>query len=142
MLRGKDPRTCLNTFNKRLGQHIKCGRRVCGKEKAGDVMSSSTQQQEKFVVQTLPAYDTGVDDNEAIDALRDNTLTPVPDQVQFRMDFPAWVRTHTERTKNVIRHLMVGERTKDVAEKHKTTAGRISQMRRELCLDWNRFCNN
>jgi hypothetical protein len=42
----------------------------------------------------------------------------------------------------LIRQLMVGERTKDVADRHGTTPSRISQMRRELCLDWQRFCDN
>ncbi len=48
--RGKDPRDFLVTFNRRLGQHVKSGRRFCGKEKSGDVMSSLTQQQQGFVV--------------------------------------------------------------------------------------------
>jgi hypothetical protein len=142
MLRGKDPRTFLAMFNKRLGQHIKCGRRVCGKEKAGDVMSSSTQQQEGFVVQSLPTYDTGVEDNEAIDALRDNTKTPPPDQVQFRLDFPAWRLTRCERDRRVIDELMQGERTLDVSNRHGLSPGRISQLRREFCHDYARFCGD
>ncbi len=48
--RGKDPRDFLVTFNRRLGQHVKSGRRICGKEKSGDVLSSLTQQQQGFVV--------------------------------------------------------------------------------------------
>jgi hypothetical protein len=69
----------------------------------------------------------------------DNHRTPPPDQAAFRIDFPVWVRRHTERKRNIIRDLMMSEKTKDVARKYGTTARRISQMRRELCLDWNRF---
>ncbi len=142
MLRGKDPRTFLAMFNKRLGQHIKCGRRICGKEKARDVMASPTQQHEGFVVQSLPQYDTGVDDNKAIDALRDNTRTPPPEQVQFRIDFPAWRLTRCERDRRIIDELMQGERTLDVSRRHGLTAGRISQLRREFCQDYTRYCGD
>ncbi len=142
MLRGKDPRSFLAMFNRRLGQHVKCGRRVCGKEKSQDVMSSLTQQREKFVVQSLPRFDTGVDDNEAIEALRDNTKTPPPEQVQFRVDFPAWRLTRCERDRRVIDELMQGERTLDVSTRVGLSAGRISQLRREFQKDWTHFCGD
>ena len=82
VLRGKDPRLFLATFNRRLTQHIKAGRRVTGNEKPDDVLSSRAQQLHSFSVQSLPQYETGEGDNEAIDALRDNHKTPPPDQVQ------------------------------------------------------------
>ncbi len=138
--RGKDPRDFLVTFNRRLDLHVRAGRRICGKGKTQDVLSSLAQQRHGFVVQSLPPFDTGVDGNEAIDALRDNTKTPPPDQAQFRLDFPAWVRTYTERNRNIIRALMRGERTADVARTAGTSAGRISQLRREFCQGWHRFC--
>ena len=33
------------------------------------------------------------------DALAMNTVSPVPDQVSFRLDFPAWLATHAERNR-------------------------------------------
>jgi hypothetical protein len=36
---------------------------------------------------------------------------------------------------------MIGERTMDVADKYRLTPGRISQLRRELFLDWQAFCH-
>jgi hypothetical protein len=140
VLRGKDPRQFLAMFNRRLAQHVKLGRRITGKEKPNDVLSPRAQVKHSFMVQTLPQYETDAGENEALDALADNTHTPPPDQAAFRIDFPEWIHTHTERTRNVIRELMVGERTKDVADRHGTTPSRISQMRRELCADWQRFC--
>ncbi len=120
---------------------VKAGRRLCGKGKAQDAMSPLAQQRHSFLVQRLPRYDTCSQDNPAIDALQDNTVTPPPEQAAFRIDFPAWVRRHSQRKRRIIRHLMVGERTKDVAQRQRTTPGRISQVRRELCEDWQRFCS-
>jgi hypothetical protein len=131
VLRGKDPREFLVTFNCRLAQHVKAGRRICGNEKLHDVLSSRAQQLHSFTVQSLPQYETAEGDNEALDALRNNHKTPTPDQVQFRIDFPAWRLTRTERDRRVIDELMRGERTLDVSNRHGLTPSRISQLRRE-----------
>ena len=72
--------------------------------------------------------------------LQDNHQTPVPDQVTFRQDFPAWRLTRCERDRRLVDDLMVGERTLDVSAKHGLSPGRISQLRRDFLEDWNRFC--
>jgi len=71
--------------------------------------------------------------------LRDNTQTPVPDQVAFRIDFPLWRCTRCERDRRVIDELMAGGRTKDVSRKFGLTPGRVSQLRRDFLQDWQRF---
>ena len=63
----------------------------------------------------------------------------MPDQVIFRNDFPAWLRTRTERDRRVAQDLMVGERTKNVARKFGMSPGRVSQLRRDFHEDWQRF---
>jgi hypothetical protein len=142
VLRGKDPKDFLVTFNRRLGQHVKSGRRITGNEKPDDVLSPRAQQRHSFCVQSLPSYESSEKDNEGLDALVDNTRTPPPDQAAFRIDFPAWVRRHSHRNRRIIHDLLMGERTLDVANRHGTTAGRISQLRREFCQDWNRYHGN
>jgi hypothetical protein len=57
----------------------------------------------------------------------------------FRLDFPAWSATRTERDRRVLDDLMLGERTLDVAGKHGLSPGRVSQLRRQFLLDWRRF---
>ncbi len=71
--------------------------------------------------------------------LRDNTLTPVPEQAAFRIDFPAWRGTRNERDRRVVDDLMAGGRTKDVSRKFEMSPGRVSQLRREFREDWRRF---
>jgi hypothetical protein len=133
-------------------RHVHSGRKLCGQEKSKDVLSPVAQQKHNFTVQSLPTstrapYDhlcsspLGQERQDVFEErLRDNTITPVPDQVIFRIDFPAWRRTHSQRNRRVIDQLMRGERTKDVAKKFGTTPGRISQLRREFHGDWERFC--
>jgi hypothetical protein len=37
--------------------------------------------------------------------LHDNTVTGVPEQVQFRLAFPAWLKTLTARERKIIRSM-------------------------------------
>jgi hypothetical protein len=59
------------------------GRRVCGQEKAKDAMNEQTQQRRGFSVSKLPDFST-LNTNPLAEALTDNTVSPVPDQVAFR----------------------------------------------------------
>ena len=72
-------------------------------------------------------------------ALAMNTVSPVPEQVSFRLDFPAWLTTHSDRNRRILLDLMAGERTLDVARKHGTSPARVSQLRRAFRDDWRRF---
>jgi hypothetical protein len=117
---------------------VASGRRLTGVERAKDVLSSVAQRRGGFVVERLPDYST-LNPNPISEALQDNTQTPPPDQVAFRLDFPAWRLTRTERDRRVVDDLMLGERTLDVAHKYGLSPARISQLRREFLADWTRF---
>jgi DNA-binding NarL/FixJ family response regulator len=72
--------------------------------------------------------------------LRDNTQTPVPDQAAFRIDWPAWLNSRTDRDRRILNAMATGERTQNLARKFKISPARISQLRRECHADWLRFC--
>ncbi len=55
--------------------------------------------------------------------------TPVPEQVSFRVDVPAFFGTLNERQRNMAYDLAVGETTGEVAQKHGITSGAVSQFR-------------
>jgi hypothetical protein len=74
------------------------------------------------------------------DRLRDNMQTPVPEQVAFRIDFPAWLDTLTARERRIVREMAANERTLDLSRRFDLSPARISQLRRELHNDWSRFC--
>ncbi len=77
--------------------------------------------------------------NPLCDALADNTVTPVDEQVAFRIDFPQWLATYAVRNRGIILDLMAGERALEVSEKYRLSPGRVSQMRAQYHGDWRRF---
>src|SRR5262249_7910365 len=118
---------------------VRSGRRLCGQEKAKDVLSPRAQQRKHFAVQSLPDQDSGSDDNSALEALRDNTKSPPDEQAVFRIDFPAWLARLGDRNGRIAWDMALGERTQELAARYGTNQARISQLRREFRDDWRRF---
>jgi hypothetical protein len=137
--RGKDATRFPSTLATYAARAVRAGRRVCGQEPAKDVLSPTAQRCHCFVVARLPDGST-LGSNPLAEALRDNTQTPPPEQVAFRLDFPAWLTTRTERDRRLVETLMTGERTSEVSTTFGLTPGRISQLRRDFHEDWERFC--
>jgi hypothetical protein len=137
--RGKDATRFPATLATFAARAVRAGRRVCGRERSRDVLSPTAQRQHHFTVERLPDFST-LRSNPLAEALRDNTQTPPPEQVAFRLDFPAWLRTRTERDRRLAEDLMTGERTSDVSTKFGLSPARISQLRRDFHEDWSHFC--
>jgi hypothetical protein len=137
--RGKDPTTFVSVLATYAVKAANAGRRISGQLKAKDVMNERTQQRRGFTVCKLPDCST-LNTNPLSEALIDNTQSPVPDQVAFRCDFPAWLRTHSQRDRRIIQDMARSERTLDLAQKYGLSRARISQKRSEFHDDWNRFC--
>jgi hypothetical protein len=147
---GKDPLTFVSRIADFAARQVKCGRRLCGQEKGKDALSGLAQRRHGFQVGPLPhsaaSYDRlgavgGQRKQDALEeVLHDNGQTPVPEQVCFRIDFPAWRRAHARRTRRLMDDMMLGERTRELARKFGLSPGRISQLRRALHNDWRRFC--
>lgn len=149
--RGKDVSKFASVFAARCAQAVRNGRRVTGMAKAKDVMNPACQKRRGFQVETLPlsvrqsheGIYGDVCGQRHMDAfeerLQDNTMTPVPDQVVFRVDFPAWMQTLSIRDRHVVRDLMHNERTSDVSRRYGLSPARISQLRRQFKQDWEQF---
>ena len=136
---GKDPNTFVSAIASYAARAVKSGRRLCGQEKARDVMSPVAQQRHCFAVGKLPDF-SSVFGNPLADALIDNTQTPPDEQAAFRCDFPAWLCSLDVRRRQIASDLMMGEGTTDVSNKHGCSSARISQMRREFQDGWQAFC--
>jgi hypothetical protein len=133
-------------------RHVRSGRRLCGQEKGKDVLSGLARRRHGFHVEALPCSTAtpygdlfgSVHGQRRLDIfeerLRDNAQTPVPDQVAFRLDFPAWLVTLTARERRLVRAMARNERTLDLSRKFEVSPARISQLRRDLHNDWQRFC--
>jgi len=61
--------------------------------------------------------------------------TPVPDQVSFRLDVPAFLSTLKRHQQVLAADLAVGMTTSEVAKKHGVTPGAVSQFR-QRCKTW------
>jgi hypothetical protein len=149
--RGKDPNDFMTSFTTLLARAVNSGRRLAGMLKAKDVMNPAAQKRHGFRVEPLPGSTRTFHDHlysspkgqklhdEFEERLCDNTVTPVPDQVCFRLDFPAWLETLTPRERRMIRAMIRNERTLDLGKEFEVSLSRISQMRREFQIGWKRF---
>ncbi len=139
--RGKDATTFPSALAAYAARAVRSGRRVTGQEKAKDVLSPLSQQRDNFAINPIP-NGSSLHGNVFDDALADNAVSPVPEQVAFRLDFSAWLKTYEERRRCIIEDLMLGERTLDVSNRHRLSPSRISQMRRCFHTDWRQFCGD
>jgi hypothetical protein len=149
--KGKDITTFSMVFIYLAAKAVKSGRRITGQEKSRDVLSPLAQQRHNFVVASLPtstrvAHESlygepqGQKKQDSYEELlQDNLVTPIPDQVQFRIDFPAWLATLTGRERRLIRAMARNERTSDLSKEFELSPGRISQLRKEFQQGWRRY---
>jgi hypothetical protein len=111
--------------------------------RAKDVLNPATQRRHGFHVERLPSWTQASHERLYAEVrgqeLRDNAVTPVPEQVCFRIDFPAWLRTLTGRERRLIRAMARNERTLDLSRQFEVSPARISQLRREFQEGWERF---
>lgn len=139
--RGKDPAQFPARFATLAALAVKNGRKVSGMEKAKDVLNSRAQVKHAFTVGSMPMAST-LTANPFAEALTDNTQTEIPEQVAFRLDFPAWLGTRTHRDRRIIEGMGKGERTSDLADRFGLSEARVSQMRCEFKEDWLRFTDH
>jgi hypothetical protein len=132
-------------------RHVRSGRRLCGQERAREVLSPVAQHRHGFTVEQLDHSTQRSHERiygepygqQTMDAfeerLRDNTQSPVPEQAAFRIDFPVWLSQLGPRNRAIAEDMTLDLGTGELADKHKISAGRVSQLRREFCKDWQRF---
>jgi len=138
---GKDATEFPSVLASYAAKAVRSGRRVCGQLKSKDVLSESAQQRHSFTVSKLPDYST-LHTNPLVEALTDNTQSPVPDQVQFRLDFPDWLTTHCQRNRSIAVEMAQGERTQALAGRFKLSPARISQLRSQFHESWCQFTDS
>lgn len=150
--KGKDVTQFVSALAGYAARAARCGRRVAGMDRARDVLSPVARRRHGFTVASLPSssrtaheelYGTPSGQRE-LDAfeerLADNTVTPVPEQASFRIDFRAWRLSRSDRDRRLVDALMRGERTRDIARAFGLTPSRVSQKRRAFYEDWTRYC--
>jgi hypothetical protein len=138
--RGRQPHAFATRLATYAARAARSGRRACGSEPVADVCSPACGRRKGVRLASLSA--PGPADDSLAEAVHDNTRTPVPDQVQFRLDFPAWVSSLATAKRRVLDRLLAGDRPGDVAAAVGVSAARVSQLRAELRADYARFCGD
>jgi hypothetical protein len=112
---------------------VKRGRPAVGRMNGKEPLSRYGQLSSGIRVQRL--------DGQWIDQLVEDKRASIPDQVTAKLDFGTWLATLSRRMNEIARDLAHGFTTSEMAVKHGVTAGRISQMRRDLEKSWLTFQN-
>jgi hypothetical protein len=149
---GKDIDGFVTAFADYAVRHVRSGRGLCGHVKSQDVCSPSAQRRHDFEVEALDcstrrdfgafyADPQGQDYQDAYeDRLKDNSVTTPADQAAFRIDYPAWLTRLGVRNREIAEDMTLELGTLELADKHRVSPGRISQLRREFHADWQHFC--
>src|SRR5262249_8089316 len=97
------------------------------------------QQRHQFTTGIL-REGKGLDGTLLEEALHDNTQTPVDEQVCFRLDFPAWLLTRTDRDHRVVRDLMRGGKNAGRFQEIRHHASPYFPASRDFYQDWGQVC--
>ncbi|MAT73250.1 MAG: hypothetical protein CMJ58_27510 [Planctomycetaceae bacterium] len=114
-------------------RHYRAGRLVGSPMNAADVGSRRWRRVWGRTSESLG------DDDGSVAAPRSQRLTPA-DLGGLRVDFAAWLATLSDRDRQIVEQLARGEESRHVAQRVRLSAGRISQLRRELHASWQQFC--
>jgi hypothetical protein len=134
--RGKDPAEFASVLGGYAVRRVRSGRKLTGAEKSQEVLSRWSQNRLGFKVRSLS---DGAAEDSWQESLRGNSRSSVVDQAAFRVDFPRWLRRQSPRNRRIIREMVRGERTQNLARIFQVSPGRISQLRRQLHASWQDF---
>ncbi|MAT69433.1 MAG: hypothetical protein CMJ58_07890 [Planctomycetaceae bacterium] len=115
-------------------QQYQAGRLTGGRMNSLDVGSTRWRRVTGRLTETLGKLGETV-------AIRDLRSATPAEQAALRLDFAAWLQTLTDRDRRAVNDLARGEETRAVARRLGVTAGRVSQLRRELHRSWMKFRN-
>lgn len=117
-------------------RQVWAGRRIGCRQNVRDVMSRCAQRRKGFCVQPLIKLDARSPWEELV--VEDRGATPA-EIASFKVDFTDWLGTLKRFKREVALRLAAGDTTTDAARHFKLSQARISQLRQELCADWNAF---
>ena len=135
--RGKESVAFATVLARYAVSQVRAGRQVGGRLNILDVASDYCQRRKRFSLQRLDRFDPA--EGCWQEAVIQDHRTPVFDQVWFRIDFPAWLRTLPRRDRRIAEALPAGHRATDVARRFQLSIARVSQLRRRFHRSWLAF---
>ena len=112
------------------------GRRVGTKINSNDITSPYAQRMRGFVVKSLDQRNPAGEWKEIV--VEDGRATPA-EVAASRIDLDDWFGQLPRLKRGIAETLATGETTSETAKRFAVTAGRVSQVRRELEDDWAEF---
>ena len=106
------------------------GRQVGGAINSNDISSTSCMRRTGQALESLEDWK---------EALCDSRRATPAELAALRVDFAEWLDTLSPRNRQLAQTLARGELTSSVARMFRLTAGRVSQLRRELYESWQLF---
>jgi hypothetical protein len=136
---GKDAREFSTALAAFATRHVRSGRSFVGKTTyRSDALSPLAQVIHGFTTQALPGVEAQAGSPWQV-ALQDNMQSPPDEQAAFRIDFPAWLASLSNRDCRIAEDMTTGETTQELATRYRVSPARVSQLRRELKQDWFAF---
>jgi len=112
-------------------------RKVGGHLNIQDVLSGYCQSRKGVVVERLDKFNTR--ENTWEEVLVEDRHAGPSEIACTRIDFRDWLDSLKHRDRRIAESLAAGNHTADVARRFQISAGRISQLRRELAESWRKF---
>jgi hypothetical protein len=131
--RGKNPFAFPSALATFAALHVKNGRRVGSRSYSRDAFSLSPHKRDGVAQMGL------LQTEDWSDALADDSITPILDQVCFRLDWAEFLKKQSPRHRQMIRLLALGHEGKWVARKFGLSPGRVTQLRKEWQRQWHAF---
>jgi hypothetical protein len=132
--RGKDPTTFPAVFAHFVAQAVANGRGVVRRLSTRDLLGRPRGERVTIRKMDDPMPGGGWWRDLALDR-----RVRVDEQAAFNIDFPAWLATLSAVKRHVAELLARGHGTEEVAQGTGVSAGRVSQLRRELADSWFDF---
>jgi len=118
-------------------RQVKDGRKVGGHLNVRDVLSPYCQKRKHITVERLDQHDEDEDTWKEV-LVEDKNAGPA-EVATTKIDFTEWLKLLPSRVRKIAKILATGEKTSIVAKKFELSAGRISQLRKELAQVWKKF---
>ncbi|HEY1600916.1 MAG TPA: hypothetical protein VGG64_15025 [Pirellulales bacterium] len=115
----------------------RAGRRVGGRLSMRDVTSLHVETRRRITVERLDRFDEA--DDEWHEILVEDKHAGPAETAAARIDVAAWFRSLGQKQRQIAQSLAEGETTGTVAQMFGFSAGRVSQLRRELAESWSKF---
>jgi len=134
---GKTDLAYASPLAKYAVRQVCSGRQVASSLNKYETLAGYAQRKLGFSVDRLSSPDASDGTWKEL-LVEDRRATPA-DLAASRLDFAAWWRRLPWRKRRIAAALAAGATTGETARRFKLTAGRISQLRRELQLSWQTF---